>query len=187
MYANRITVRALSSRGPFGESGDRHRSSKASSIWRSISTATMAVRMMTKSKAHRDGLMARANILGVLDMPAAKQEVRNARRWLRRMTNGHDEIVDDVVLLGCELATNAIRHSDSSELSIVVLATNEAIRVEVIDAGSDTNEPRMIDPDVDAVRGRGLRMVNELTNGRWGTYEDGNGRVVWFEKLYRPY
>jgi anti-sigma regulatory factor (Ser/Thr protein kinase) len=127
--------------------------------------------------------MTKANVLGVFEMPAVAQELRNARRWLYDIVaTDHEIIGDDVVLLGCELATNAIRYSDSVELTISVLSTDDAIRVEVLDAGSELHVPRMIDPGLNSVRGRGLQMVNDLTRGRWGTYADDNGRVVWFEK-----
>ncbi|WP_329242985.1 ATP-binding protein [Actinoallomurus sp. NBC_01490] len=130
--------------------------------------------------------MTDANILGVLDMPARSRELRHARRWLHDVvTADHAEIGDDVVLLGCELATNAIRYSDSVKLTIIVLAVDDAIRVEVIDAGSDVHIPRIMDPGLNMERGRGLQMVNEITQGRWGTHADENGRVVWFERPFK--
>jgi hypothetical protein len=38
----------------------------------------------------------------------------------------------------------------------------------------------MVDHGPDGVSGRGLRIVDELTGGRWGTYAGDSGRVVWF-------
>jgi anti-sigma regulatory factor (Ser/Thr protein kinase) len=130
--------------------------------------------------------MTDANILGVLNIPAKAQELRRARRWLYDvMTMDHAEISDDVVLLACELATNAIRYSNSVKLTIVVSTADDAIRVEVLDAGSEVYVPQIIDPDPNMETGRGLQMVNELTRGRWGTHKDESGRVVWFEKSFK--
>jgi anti-sigma regulatory factor (Ser/Thr protein kinase) len=129
--------------------------------------------------------MTSPSVLGVLDIPAEKEALAGARRWLREVVaTDYAPIGDDVVLLGCELATNAIRYSESVKLTIVVWAMDSAIRVEVIDAGSDINVPRMVDTDPSSERGRGLQMVNDLTQGRWGWYTDDGGRVVWFEKPY---
>lgn len=71
-------------------------------------------------------------------------------------------------LLGTiEIFTNAVRHSDSgslgSDLAVVAIALDRAIRVEVADAGSSRGGPRVRDAGADAVRGRGLPLVDALT------------------------
>lgn len=55
------------------------------------------------------------------------------------------------------------------------------LRVEVVDAGSDGSVPCVSDDGLDAVSGRGLHMIEMLSDGRWGTYTHGCGRTVWFE------
>jgi anti-sigma regulatory factor (Ser/Thr protein kinase) len=128
-----------------------------------------------------------ATVLGALDMAAEAYEVGHARRWLHELLAvDHASIADEVVLLGSELVTNSIRHSDSVELTVVVLAMGDAIRVEVADAGSAVNVPRMADSGLDAEMGRGLRMLDVLTHGRWGSFADDSGRTVWFEKAFPP-
>ena len=101
----------------------------------------------------------------------------------------HADISDGIVLLGCELITNAIRHSDSARLgedgrpgrvTIVVLETGDLPRVEVIAAGSAHRAPRMVDHAPESTSGRGLRIVDELTGRRWGTHVDDSGQTVWF-------
>lgn len=101
----------------------------------------------------------------------------------------HADVSDGIVLLACELITNSIRHSDSAQLgedgmpgriTIVVVEAGDLLRVEVIDAGSPHGIPRVVDQGPEATSGRGLRIVDELTGGRWGTYAEHSGRVVWF-------
>jgi len=96
----------------------------------------------------------------------------------------HADISDGIVLLGCELITNAIRHSDSARLggtvTVAVVEVAGMIRVEVTDAGSATNVPRMVDHAPESTSGRGLRIVDELTGRRWGTHVDDSGQTVWF-------
>ncbi|MFL6054725.1 MAG: hypothetical protein ACJ72W_17655 [Actinoallomurus sp.] len=55
--------------------------------------------------------------------------------------------------------------------------------MEVADAGTSGGVPRMADAGPDATGGRGLRMVDTLTGGRWGTDTGDAGRVVWCETV----
>lgn len=132
-----------------------------------------------------------AVILGSLDIVARPAEVAPARHWLRKLLGGeHATIMDDVVLMACEAITNSIRHSDSGiqrekdepgRVTLLVLASESTMRVEVIDAGSRRSVPEMSGDAPDAVGGRGLHLVDALSEGRWGTYSHEEGRTVWFE------
>ncbi|GAA4627534.1 ATP-binding protein [Actinoallomurus vinaceus] len=124
-------------------------------------------------------------ILGELEIPAAAPDVGRMRRWAYDMLGpAYEAIADDVVLLACELATNAIRHSGSATVTITLAALADAVRVEVADAGSADRVPRIADAGPDATGGRGLHMVDILTGGRWGTYTGETGRVVWCETAF---
>jgi anti-sigma regulatory factor (Ser/Thr protein kinase) len=134
--------------------------------------------------------MTAAVVLGSIDVPAEPGRVRAARHWLRDLLGKDHPAVFEVELLGSELITNAVLHSDSARLddhgrpgivSIVVLAVGQAIRVEVTDAGSARNAPHLVDAAADAISGRGLRLVQEITGGRCGTRTNGTSRTVWFE------
>ena len=105
------------------------------------------------------------------------------RRTYDMLLPAYAAIADDVVLLACELVTNAIRHSGSATVTIAVVALADAIRVEVADAGN-SGVPRIADAGPDATGGRGLLMVDTLTGGRWGTYTGDAGRVVWCETAF---
>jgi anti-sigma regulatory factor (Ser/Thr protein kinase) len=138
----------------------------------------------------RSGANGHPTVLGATDLPAEPHQVKNARHWLRDLLGKDHPVVFEVELLGCELITNAILHSDSAGLngrgrpgnvSILVLALDQAIRVEVSDAGSARNTPHLVDAGTDAISGRGLRLLREMTDGQCGTWIDGARRIVWFE------
>lgn len=130
-------------------------------------------------------------VLGRLEIRAAPAEVGPARHWLAKLLAGdHAAIADEVVLMACEAITNSIRHSDSGHrddrnepgtVTLLVYATGRALRIEVIDAGSQSNVPAVTDEPLDALSGRGLQMIELLSEGRWGTYTHHEGRTVWFE------
>lgn len=132
-----------------------------------------------------------AVILGSLDIPARPAEVAPARHWLRKLLSGEDAAIsDDVVLMTGEAITNSIRHSDSGiqrekgepgMVTLLVLSSESTMRVEVIDAGSRHNVPAVAGDDPDAVNGRGLQLIELLSEGRWGSYAHDDGRTVWFE------
>ncbi|MCO6005156.1 ATP-binding protein [Actinoallomurus purpureus] len=124
-------------------------------------------------------------ILGEMHMPAVASEVGGMRRRsYDTLVPAYEAIADDVVLLACELATNAVRHSGSTTVTITLVVLADAIRVEVADDGSSGRVPRIADAGPDATGGRGLRMVDILTGGRWGTYTSDAGRVVWCETAF---
>lgn len=132
-----------------------------------------------------------AVILGSLDIVARPAEVAPARHWLRKLLGDeHPTIIDDVVLMACEAITNAIRHSDSGiqrendepgTVTLLVLASESSMRVEVVDAGSRRSAPSMADDGPAAAGGRGLHLIDLLSEGRWGSYAHEDGRTVWFE------
>jgi anti-sigma regulatory factor (Ser/Thr protein kinase) len=134
--------------------------------------------------------MTAAVVLGTIDVPAEAGRVRAARHWLRDLLGNDHPAIFEVELLGSELISNAVLHSDSARLddhgrpgivSIAVLAIGQSIRVEVTDAGSARNAPRLVDAGAEATSGRGLRLVQEVTGGRYGTRTHGTSRTVWFE------
>ncbi|MCO5969798.1 ATP-binding protein [Actinoallomurus soli] len=115
-------------------------------------------------------------------MPAAAPDVARMRHWAYGMlVPAYEAIADDTVLLACELATNAIRHSGSGTVTVTLLSLTDAIRVEVADSGASGDVPRIVESGPDATGGRGLHMVATLTCGRWGTYVGDTGRIVWCE------
>lgn len=112
-----------------------------------------------------------------------KASVRCARRYVAAVLARHPD-VDTAVLLTSELVTNAVLHSRSrrpgGRVVLTVVEHADAIRLEVIDDGTDERTPHLADTDPSAENGRGLRIVKDLAL-RYGSERRGVKRVMWFE------
>ncbi len=112
------------------------------------------------------------------------ESVRRARDFVRGALVGWgvDDVSADALLVVSELVTNAITHVQGGcELR---LSTSEtAVRIEVVDHGDGTPDPRTLTDD--KAHGRGLYLVASLTSA-WGVQIDPDGgKLVWAE-LMRP-
>jgi hypothetical protein len=107
---------------------------------------------------------------------------------------GLDDLVDAAALCTSELVTNACVHAKGGG-SVLWLAV-ETWRVRVIVYDGDENPPVMRDltPEGWEEGGRGLYLVDALTEGHWGTaaalpYGGGlvhpDGKAVWFDLAAR--
>lgn len=76
-----------------------------------------------------------------------------------------------------ELVTNSVLHAGTPS-TVVVSVDARCVRIEVHDA--DPTLPAMRSPTPETVTGRGLVLVDALTD-RWGCDPEGGGKVVWFE------
>lgn len=110
--------------------------------------------------------------------PAIPQSVHAARRFATdALTGSSASMVEAVELMVSELATNCIRHERTS-FHITIVGSTQEIRVEVTDSGSGT--PTMRSPGPDEPSGRGLQIVDMLSDS-WGVEpEDPSGKTVWF-------
>ena len=78
--------------------------------------------------------------------------------------------VDDVVLIGCEYATNAIRHSPSGlpggVFTMLIWMRPQWLRLEIIDSGTGdwVDAPALAEPAPDDENGRGLIVVAALAD-----------------------
>ena len=94
----------------------------------------------------------------------------------------------DAVLLVGELVTNSLLHADSGgthEIVVDLVIGLDAVRIVVTDGGSSTMP--MIQP-LDSTRpgGRGLFLVDSLSD-RWGMTREGSRQTeVWFEMGRHP-
>jgi CheY-like chemotaxis protein/anti-sigma regulatory factor (Ser/Thr protein kinase) len=109
-------------------------------------------------------------------LPAEPIAARAARGVVRDALPSVDrELLDSIELLVSELVTNAVLHTSSApRLEVHVGRGN--IRIEVFDG--DTTPPRVRHNG--GVGGWGLQLVEQLAS-RWGTDEQPEGKVVWFE------
>ncbi|MEU4535319.1 ATP-binding protein [Streptosporangium sp. NPDC023825] len=115
------------------------------------------------------------------------ESVPEARAWARDLLAEQvgGPVLDDVLLLLSELATNAVAHSDSGRtadgrVTVYVVRTSATVHVEVADDGSDAGAPAVRVPETDDDGGRGLWLVEMVAAG-WGSHRDGAGGSVWFQ------
>lgn len=121
--------------------------------------------------------------------PAAKASVGDARRWIRKILDGHPRCEDAVLLLS-ETFTNSVVHTRSPVIGTVVLIEQDGcVQIEVIDDGAETmpsvcrHSAAWPDghhgPAGVAESGRGIRLIRALSS-RWGFIEQKPRCVVWF-------
>ncbi len=100
-----------------------------------------------------------------------------ARRFVREtLSEQAQDVMDDVELMACELATNCVQHAQTG-FEVVVHDQHGEIRVEVSDAGS--GRPTLRSPTSQESSGRGLRIVEALSNA-WGVVPGEDRTRVWF-------
>lgn len=108
------------------------------------------------------------------------ESARTARREvLQALTDaGRDDLADAASLLVSELVTNAIVHA-RTPIDLVVVAHPEGLRVAVSDQSETLPSPRHY--GASATTGRGLALVEHMSD-RYGTDAvGGEGKIVWFE------
>lgn len=111
----------------------------------------------------------------------APTSARLARRFVSDTLAqwGDERYVDAASLLVSELVTNAVVHAGSA-VDVVVghEGKHATLRVEVRD--SSLRAPRVGGFDLDAVSGRGLALVEAMSD-RWGVERGDAGKSIWFE------
>jgi anti-sigma regulatory factor (Ser/Thr protein kinase) len=118
-----------------------------------------------------------------IDLPPERTAAAEARRHVRQVCtqwNLPADAIDDVELLVSELVTNVVLHA-RSRARVTVEHRGDRVRVTVAD-GSST-PPRLRDYGPEAVTGRGVFLVDRLSQD-WGVEiveGDSDGKRVWFE------
>jgi serine/threonine-protein kinase RsbW len=113
---------------------------------------------------------------------ADSEAPRLARQWVRRLVGATlaPVALDDVLVMVSELATNAVRHGGGG-FDVVVTPTRGELRIEVLDASPAIPQAQWV--PAGATSGRGLAIVDALSES-WGvTALEGGGKAVWFEVL----
>ena len=110
--------------------------------------------------------------------PNAPDSVAAARRFaLRVLQDLSGEVTEAIQLMVSELATNCVRHAESS-FDISIARSKEQIRVEATDHAG--GEPQLLSPAPSDPHGRGLLIVDMLS-ADWGIRQrEGTGKTVWF-------
>jgi hypothetical protein len=114
--------------------------------------------------------------------PTDPDALRNARIALREALHSWslEALSDTAELLACELATNALVHTDGSATLTArpVLHSGRGLRLAVSD--TSTASPRRRAAPERATSGRGIMLIEELATA-WGVEPRGNGKTVWCE------
>jgi anti-sigma regulatory factor (Ser/Thr protein kinase) len=104
-----------------------------------------------------------------------------ARRWvtgLLQTSTGAGVDLDDVLVMVSELTTNAVRHGGGG-FEVALSASGDGVRVEVVDSSPAVPQAQWV--PAGATSGRGLSIVDALSEA-WGvTALEGGGKSVWFE------
>lgn len=90
-------------------------------------------------------------------------------------------VVEDAVLIASELLSNALRHARPLSCGNVRMAwricADGDVEVSVSDGGAAT-EPRLSHTSLSALGGRGLSIVDRLSD-RWGVRHEDGSTIVW--------
>jgi anti-sigma regulatory factor (Ser/Thr protein kinase) len=110
--------------------------------------------------------------------PAIPLSVAAARHFTTQaLTDSPADATEAVELMVSELATNAIEHVMTS-FFLTIHTTPQEIRIEVTDYGPGT--PAIRHARADALRGRGLQIVDMLST-HWGVTQISDAaKTVWF-------
>ncbi|MFE1424761.1 ATP-binding protein [Streptomyces fungicidicus] len=117
-----------------------------------------------------------------VEFTAHPEEVANLRRLVRhRLTSwGLRELIDTAQLCVSELVSNVVTHvGPGAPGSLEVSVDGAYLRIEVHDP--DTRAlPTLVAADVDAEGGRGMALIEALTD-RWGVQLREGRKVTWCE------
>lgn len=111
-------------------------------------------------------------------------ESRSVRAARRVVTEAVGDVLpagelEGVLLATSEVVTNAVEHG-APPIDLRVDAAAERVRIEVRDASPLPPRTRDDEPAPSEVRGRGMTIVERLTD-RWGVEPCADGKAVWFE------
>jgi anti-sigma regulatory factor (Ser/Thr protein kinase) len=134
--------------------------------------------MMQKETGPSDVLFTQQALLtGDPSSPAAAR--RLLAGWL-----GNSSRLEDALLAASELVTNAVRYSNGAndeKIELIFEETPGGFRVEVKQLTIKTVKATGRFPEPDKIKGRGLAVVQAVSD-RWGVrYDDALSTTVWFE------
>jgi anti-sigma regulatory factor (Ser/Thr protein kinase) len=113
-------------------------------------------------------------------LPASARSAATARAFVARQLVAHRllHLVEAVRLVVSELATNAVTHAET-EFTVVLEGREHSVRLTVSDGSPIA--PTLLRYEADDLRstGRGLQIVDEMSQS-WGVVEqDGIEKSVW--------
>jgi anti-sigma regulatory factor (Ser/Thr protein kinase) len=123
-----------------------------------------------------EGLQAATIVLE--DSPRAAGDARRFLRDKLRAWRVANDTVETAQLLVSELVTNAVVHAGTTSVLTATLLDDRLV-VRVRDRGRGSGPVLLPDDDPTKVFGRGLLLVDALSDG-WGTESDDQGSTSWF-------
>lgn len=116
------------------------------------------------------------------DVAARRTSVAEARHrslaWLARHAVAQ-QAAQTAVLVVSEFVTNAVVHTSSTVISCTLQLGGDLLRVEVTDQGTGRTSPVIRHAALDEMGGRGLLLVNAVTEA-WGAFPAvPRGWTVW--------
>ncbi|MFJ8468827.1 ATP-binding protein [Streptomyces swartbergensis] len=138
--------------------------------------------MIVSAKPHHTGHPGYSETL-----PGLEESAETARRLVRTALAawGLDGLTDTAILLVSELVANAVKHTNSRVIRVIVTRPSERfVRIGVVDKARVM--PEFVKPGDDLLTsGRGLLLVDALAE-RWGTDLYRWGKQVWAEVMSEP-
>ncbi|WP_042406826.1 ATP-binding protein [Streptacidiphilus carbonis] len=123
-----------------------------------------------------------------MTLPSRTRAASQARMALTAVAPGH-ELVEDGRLLVTEAVANAVEHTDSADVRILIRhdELSGLLVCAVRDTGTGLPCPdaagvgsqAVARPAAPAEDGRGLQLIEELS-AHWGCEVDAHGKWVWF-------
>lgn len=116
-------------------------------------------------------------------LPSVPESVPIARFHIRAALSFHQlgEYADDAAIITSELVTNAIQHAcgdGTGTVKVTLLRVRNAEAVTVVVADSSPEGPVTRTAPDGSERGRGLRIVDELSDC-WGWSPEDDGKAVY--------
>ncbi|MFF6994598.1 ATP-binding protein [Streptomyces sp. NPDC008313] len=104
-------------------------------------------------------------LLAAVTLPACPESVPLLRRTARQVVRGcrlSERVDEAVTLIVSELAANAVLHSGSADVALLIEVGDTAVTVRIRDNGQwhERQAPRCEAADVDTAFGRGLSLVD---------------------------
>jgi anti-sigma regulatory factor (Ser/Thr protein kinase) len=135
------------------------------------------------ASTHRQAPAGEARVLAEVAVPGRAHLVPALRNLVGTLLADHPA-VDDIRLMTTEIIANAIQHSLSGQrngtLTVTILDTGHATRIEVTDEGPATSHPHHRSVKSGSQNGYGLRLVDALAT-TWQFTTCAKGNKTWFE------
>ncbi|GHC44230.1 ATP-binding protein [Streptomyces flavofungini] len=114
---------------------------------------------------------------------AEPREVAGLRRavWMQLTLWGLQEVVEAAQTCVTELTSNVIKHVGAgTPVTLTISMAGTFVRIEMLDPDARAL-PTLLAPGRDAESGRGMALVDAITDHRWGVSVREAAKVVWCE------